>query len=95
MDQKMKMIWHKAICQDITVRCQVLPDLGQEIIIVLFIIKETLTIVTTVIDMVNLSGFEFHTGEVLITECQGDPEGHFKNRGIRNMFSLHSHIYFP
>jgi len=41
-----------------------LSNFVEKIIVILPIIENALTIIATAVDMVNLSGFEFHTGEV-------------------------------
>lgn len=65
MHQKVEMVRHQAVRQYVAIVNEVFPDFLQEILIVFLIIKEALSIITTVIHMVNISLVEFHTGEVL------------------------------
>jgi hypothetical protein len=80
----MKMIWHQAIGQQVTLWDKIFPHFREKQEIVFTIIKEKLAVITTVIDMVNLSGFEFHTGEVFKAGCQDEINRLFKNRGFGN-----------
>jgi hypothetical protein len=86
----MKMIWHQAIGQYVALRSQVFPGFREKQQIIFTLIKETLAIITTIIDMVNLSGFEFHTGEVFKTGCQDEFNRLFKSRGL----SYWPHVFF-
>lgn len=60
MNEKVKMVRQEAVTQEVTVRYNVFPDFLQEERIILKLIKELHTVVTTIIKVVHLVGVKLH-----------------------------------
>lgn len=56
----MKVVWHQTPGEDVTDRFDILMTLAEEIQVIFFLEKDTLLIVTAVVDVINTRLMYFH-----------------------------------